>query len=68
MRNKNEVSAGLAAAPAIALIVLAAAIIYGYVLNIITVVATIDTMSTGEAVVRSVGMLLVPLGGIMGYF
>jgi hypothetical protein len=70
MRNKDEDWAGLlgAGAAAITIIVLAAAIIYGYVLNVITVVATIDTMSTGEAVVRSLGMLLAPIGGIMGYF
>jgi hypothetical protein len=51
-----------------AYIALLAAIIYGYVLNIIKVVTTIDTMSTGETVVRSLGMLLAPIGGIMGYF
>lgn len=70
MQSKDEDWAGLlgAGAAAITIIVLAAAIIYGYVLNVITVVTTIDTMSTGETVVRSLGMLLAPIGGIMGYF
>jgi hypothetical protein len=70
MRNKDEDWAGLlgAGAASITVIVLAAAIIYGYVLNVITLVTTIDTMSTGEAVVRSLSMFLAPIGGIMGYF
>lgn len=70
MRNKDEDWAGLlgAGAASITIIVLAVAIIYGYVLNVITLVTTIDTMSTGEAVVRSLGMFLAPIGGIMGYF
>ena len=70
MQSKDEDWAGLlgAGAAAITISVLAAAIIYGYVLNVITVVTTIDTMSTGETVVRSLGMLLAPIGGIMGYF
>ena len=70
MRNKDDDWAGLlgAGAASITIIMLAAAIIYGYVLNVITVVTTIDTMSTGETVVRSLGMFLAPIGGIMGYF
>ena len=70
MRNKDEDWAGLlgAGAACITIIVLAVAIIYGYVLNVITLVTTIDTMSTGEAVVRSLSMFLAPIGGIMGYF
>ena len=40
---------------------------YGWLLNIMTVFAATDAMSTGQFVVRAAGIFLAPLGGIMGY-
>lgn len=42
-------------------------IIYGWFLNIATLLSD-QVLGTGELVVRGAGVLLAPLGAIMGYF
>ena len=42
-------------------------IIYGYFLNVAALLSD-QVFSTGELVVRGIGVLLAPLGAIMGYF
>lgn len=43
------------------------AIIYGWFLNIAALMSD-QVFSTGELVVRGIGVILAPLGAIMGYF
>ena len=43
------------------------AIIYGWFLNIAALLSD-QVFSTGELVVRGIGVILAPLGAIMGYF
>lgn len=70
MRNKNEDVAGLIGSLLllVAVIGLWAAAIYGYVLNIITLLGGMDTASATETVVRLLGIVVAPAGAIMGYF
>lgn len=39
----------------------------GWVFNILALVDHAESMSVGYLIVRSLGILIVPLGGIMGY-
>lgn len=43
------------------------AIIYGWCINVAALLSD-QVFSTGEIVVRGAGVLLVPLGAVMGYF
>ena len=43
------------------------AIVWGWVLNIIHLV-NMDMVLTGEGIVRIIGVFMVPLGTIMGFF
>ena len=40
---------------------------YGWGSNVITLYQKSDTMSTGQIVVRGVGVPILPLGAVMGY-
>ena len=43
-------------------------LIVGWGMNLYTILVEYETLLTGELVVRSFGVLLAPLGGVMGYF
>jgi hypothetical protein len=51
-----------------AYLALFAAVVYGYIWNLITLFSNMDTISGIEAAVRSLGILVFPAGAIMGYF
>jgi hypothetical protein len=58
--------AGVAAA--LAWIAAIVAIIYGYIVNIITLVGLTWTGHEAEFVLRAVGIVMAPLGVVMGLF
>lgn len=39
----------------------------GWVMNIITLIETIDVPITGILILRAIGIFVVPLGGVLGY-
>lgn len=43
------------------------AVIIGYIINIFEIVA-LDVVTTGEGIIRIVGIFIPPLGAIMGLF
>jgi hypothetical protein len=46
----------------------AIALVYGWVMNLATVIDQMDTLSTGEVVLRALGIVVPLIGGILGYF
>jgi hypothetical protein len=52
----------------VAMFALGVAVAIGWVLNIIQIIAMIGGEFTAELVVRLVGVPVVPLGAILGYF
>ena len=44
------------------------AIAVGWVMNIIEIVATVSDPITGMFILRCVGIIVAPLGGVLGYF
>lgn len=42
-------------------------IMWGYVLNVITIYNSSFNSITGELILRIIGLFIAPLGGIMGY-
>lgn len=43
-------------------------ILWGWVLNIMTLVAMDSVLDTGVGVVRLIGIFIAPLGAVMGWF
>lgn len=41
---------------------------YGYVENIIAILHNVHAAITGEFILRVIGIFMVPLGALMGYF
>lgn len=70
MRNKNNDWATLIGGflAIFAYLAVFAAVIYGYIWNIITLFSDMDIISGVEAAVRTLGILVAPAGAIMGYF
>lgn len=70
MGNSNEEWAALITGFLVifAYFALVAAVVYGYIWNVITLFSSMDTISGTEAAVRSLGILVAPAGVIMGYF
>lgn len=54
--------------PGIICLVLTITIIWGYVLNIIAIVHTIDLPVSGMFILRCIGIFVAPLGAILGLF
>lgn len=44
------------------------AAIFGWLLNVMTVIQTVDMSITGMFILRCVGIFVAPLGAILGYF
>ena len=44
------------------------AVVVGWVMNIIDLIGMNNVLSTGEGIVRVVGIFLPPLGAFMGFF
>lgn len=42
--------------------------VIGYIVNIVKLVTNFDLLSTGEVLLRGAGIMLPPLGSIMGLF
>lgn len=42
-------------------------IVIGWILNVIQILGMLDTTATGLLVMKAVGVILVPLGGILGW-
>lgn len=52
-----------------ALIILAFAQVAGYIINVVWLVRHADSLTlTGSIILRLVGLILAPLGALMGYF
>jgi hypothetical protein len=50
----------------LAFIVISGTIIFGWISNIIKIFG-IENILTGEGILRLIGVLLIPLGGILGF-
>jgi hypothetical protein len=61
------VGAAFTAVFALAFVAAIAASVYGWVNNILIIINTVDLPMTGMFVLRCVGILVAPLGIILGY-
>ena len=50
------------------LIVVWLVLVVGWIMNIVEIVATIADPITGMFILRCVGIVVAPLGGVLGYF
>lgn len=44
------------------------AVIYGWIANIVDIIHTVSDPITGMFILRCVGIIVAPVGAIMGYF
>jgi hypothetical protein len=43
-------------------------LLYGYIMNIVALVSTVDLPLTGMFILRIVGIFVAPLGVVLGFF
>lgn len=58
----------LSTAAALAFVAVIVAVIVGWVMNIIAIVAAVSDPITAMFILRCVGIFVAPLGAILGYF
>jgi hypothetical protein len=68
MKFWDKLFVGASATLVIGYISIICALAAGYVMNIIAIIHTVNDPITGMFVLRCVGVFLMPLGGIVGWF